>query len=188
MELESQSPTPEFDAFVREYGERAFQFAYRLGGNVEEAKEIVQEAFFRMFRHWDRFDQDRSMSAWYFRILRNVFLDGRRCYDRKNAVSIDRPVAGVSEDIGTYADVLPDPVETPLDALARRENAQEVQGVLAALSFEHRAILSLVDMEGASYVEVGQVLELPLGTVRSRVARARTAFRKAFALVRRPHS
>ena len=178
--MESKGPGPEFEAFVREYSERAFQFAYRLGGNAEEAKETVQEAFFRMLRHLERFDHKRSMSAWYFRILRNVFLDGRRRYERKHAVSIDRRVPGVSEELGTYADSLPEHSEAPLDSLAREERAEEVRGTLGRLTFEHRAILSLVDMEGASYDEVSRVLEIPLGTVRSRVARARSAFRKSF--------
>lgn len=180
MQVELQGPGPEFESFVCEYGERAFQFAYRLGGNVEEAKELVQEAFVRMFRNWERFDRSRSMSAWYFRILRNVFLDGRRRYERKYAVSIDRRVSGEAEDFGTYGDALEESGEAPFDALAREENAREVRAALAALSFEHRAILSLVDMEASSYEEVGRVLDIPLGTVRSRVARARSAFRRSF--------
>lgn len=183
--MESQSPGPQFKAFIQEYGERAFQFAYRLGGNAEEAKELVQEAFFRMYRHWDRFDQDRPMSAWYFKILRNLFLDGCRRYERRKGVSLDRTVPGVSEDVGTYADALPDYTETSLELLARQEKADEVRSVLDGLSYEHRAILSLVDMEGASYLDVERVLEIPLGTVRSRIARARTAFRKSFEQARR---
>lgn len=177
--LQGDGSAPDFEAFVREYGERAFQFAYRLSGNAEEAKELVQEAFVRMFRHWDRFDPERSMDAWYFRILRNVFLDGRRRYDRRHSVSIDRSVPGVAEERGSYAESLPDGAEDALEAMARGENARTVREVLETLSPEHKAALAMVDMEGMSYEEMGRVLGVPIGTVRSRVARARAAFRKA---------
>jgi RNA polymerase sigma-70 factor (ECF subfamily) len=179
MQLRSDGPAPDFEAFVAEYGERAFQFAYRLCGNVEESKELVQEAFVRMFRHWDKFDPSRSMDAWYFRILRNVFLDSRRRYDRRHSISIDRPVPGAAEERGSYSEAIPDGAEAILETMARRENAAEVRTVLEGLTPEHRAALSMVDMEGMSYEEMGSALGVPIGTVRSRVARARAAFRRA---------
>jgi len=177
--LRSEGAAPDFEAFIRDYGERAFQFAYRLSGNAEEAKELVQEAFVRLFRFKDHFDPSRSMDAWYFRILRNVFLDGRRRYHRRHSVSIDRSVSGVAEDRGSYAESLSDGAEDALEAMARGENAREIRMILESLSDEHRAALAMVDMEGISYEEMGKVLGVPLGTVRSRVARARAAFRKA---------
>ncbi|MFH1723568.1 MAG: RNA polymerase sigma factor [Elusimicrobiota bacterium] len=179
--MEQSGAAERFEEFVRDYGERAFQFAYRLSGNVEEAKDLVQEAYYRVLRSWDRYDASRSLDAWFFRILRNVFLDSRKRYERRHAVSLDRSPEGVSEDGATYGDLLAGDEEAVLDALERRESAGLVRETLDGLSHEHRAVLTLCDMEGLGYEEIARVLEVPVGTVRSRVSRARRAFRRRMA-------
>lgn len=168
-----------FEAFVRDYGERAFQFAYRLSGNVEEAKELVQEAYYRVLRSWQRYDQKRSLDAWFFTILRNVFLDGRKRYERRHAVSMERPVLGASgEEAAVLGDLLPAEDEAVLRRLERAETAAAVHAALDSLPYDHRVVLTLCDMEAMSYEEISQVLDVPVGTVRSRLSRARIAFRR----------
>ena len=83
----SQSvPEGVFEGFVREYGERAFQFAYRLTGNVEDAKDLVQDAFHRALRSWDRYDPSRPLDAWFFTILRHLYFDSRKRAGRRKTV------------------------------------------------------------------------------------------------------
>lgn len=166
---------------MRAYGERAFQFAYRLSGNIEEAKDLVQEAFRRLLDRWERYDPSQPLDAWFFTILRHLFLDGRKRYERRHAVSLDRPPAGRDEDASSYSDVLADREEAVLDRLQREEAAAEVRRALDGLSFEHRAVLVLCDMEQMSYEEIARTLAVPLGTVRSRVNRARAALRRRLA-------
>ncbi len=169
-----------FEEFVRDYGERAFQFAFRLSGSVDEARELVQESFYRVLRHWDSVDQARSLDGIYFKILRNLFADARRGFAARRVVSLDAAPAGHEEDT-TYADLLPDQEGAVLESLERRSQSDAVHQAIAALSVDHRAVLVLCDIEGRDYDFISEALGLPLGTVRSRVSRARLAFRRALA-------
>lgn len=169
-------PGKEFEEFVRGYGNKAYQFAYRLCGNPEEAKEMAQEAFRRLLAHLGEHDPSKPFDAWFFRILRNLVFDESRRHERRRTVSLDVPVQGPFGE-ESYADLLPDQEEAVLEVLERRDAGAAVRRALDKLSPEHRAVLALCDMEGRSYEEAAKVLEVPLGTVRSRVNRARQAFR-----------
>ncbi len=171
-------PGPRFERLIREYSERAFQFAYRLSHNPEEAKDCVQEAFFRVLRSWEKYDETRSLEAWFFTILRHVFLDGRRRYERRMGVSLDASIVSEGGEAGTFLDLLPAEEEGMLQRLERREAGEAVHRVLDAMSYEHRVVLTLCDMEAMNYEEIAQVLDVPAGTVRSRISRARQAFRR----------
>jgi RNA polymerase sigma-70 factor (ECF subfamily) len=162
--------------FVRDYGERAFQCAYRLTGNMEEAKDLVQEAFYRVLRNWKRYDPSQALESWFFIILRHLFLDARKGYERRYVISMDGfPESG--EENLSLSDLLPEQDEAILEKLGREESAREVHRALESLSYEHRAVLTLCDMQRLSYEEIAQVLQVPIGTVRSRVSRARQALR-----------
>jgi len=176
--LDREEEARAFERFVRELGGRAFQFAYRLTGNVDEAKDLVQEAFFRMLRSWDRYDASRPMEAWFFRILRNIFLDVRKRYENRNKVSLDAPAESVAEEAPAYGEIIPFPETAVIEVLERREAAGLVWEVLGAMSCEYRAVLTLCDMQAMSYSEISQVLGIPEGTVRSRLSRARKEFRR----------
>ena len=166
-----------FGDFVREHGERAFRFAYRLCGNAEDAKDLVQEGFFRALRGWDRFDAAQGADGWLLGILRNLYLDARKRYDRRNVSSLDA-AAGGEEGL---ADTVADSDEPLLERLEREESVAELRRVLESLSFDYRVVLTLCDMEGLSYEDIARVLDIPLGTVRSRVNRSREALRRALA-------
>lgn len=166
------------ERFIKDYSERGYRFAWRLSGNEEDAKELVQEAFLRAIKAWDQYDSSKPLEAWFLTILRHVYVDGVKRYDRRNSVSLDAPLSGEMEGM-TFADALPDArEEAMLSRLERREASEEVQAVLAGLSLEHRTILTLCDMQGLSYEEICRVLDAPLGTVRSRINRARAAFKR----------
>ncbi len=182
--MNSSGSEVQFQRFVCEFGERAFQFAYRLTGNIEEAKDLVQESFYRVLRSWDRYDRSRSLEAWFFTILRHVFLDGRKRYERRHAVSLNRPVRPSGrEEATTYDELLSDQEEAVLELLERAEAAEGVRRTLDRLAYDHRVVLTLCDMEGHSYEEISRVLDVPVGTVRSRISRARLAFRREMASI-----
>lgn len=166
------------ERFIKDYSERGYRFAWRLSGNEEDAKELVQEAFLRAIKAWGQYDPAKPLEAWFLTILRHVYVDGIKRYERRNSVSLDASLSGEAEGM-TFADALPDVrEEAMLSRLERREASEEVQAVLDALTPEHRAILTLCDMQGLSYEEICKVLDAPLGTVRSRINRARAAFKK----------
>lgn len=171
-----------YESFVREYGGKAFCIAYHLEGNVEEAKDLVQDAFCRLLKSWDRYDASRPLEGWFATILRNIFLDGRKRYDRRHVCSLDRAPEPSGEDgqeePSRGADALPDGSEPFLDALSRRETVEAVRKALKRLSCEHRAVLALCDAQGQGYESIARTLGVPVGTVRSRLSRARIALRK----------
>jgi len=161
---------------ARDYGERAFQFACRLSGNADEAQELVQEAMYRVTKNWNRYDGERPLNAWFFTILRNAFLDSPKRSGRKHSVSLDAPFAG-DADNGCLGDLLPDDGMDVLERLERQETARAVKKALRGLRKDHRAVLKLRDMDGLSYEAVAQTLGVSVGTIRSRISRARDSFR-----------
>jgi RNA polymerase sigma-70 factor (ECF subfamily) len=167
-----------FEQFVQSQGERAYRFAYHLCGDPEEAKELVQEALCRVLRHWDRYDPGRPLESWFFTILRHVFLDGRRLASRRLTSSLDAPPPGAR---CPWEELLPDAQEPALERLEREEAARLAARALEGLRYEHRAVLHLCDGQGLRYEEIARVLKVPVGTVRSRISRARIALRAALA-------
>ena len=165
---------------MADYSEKGYQFAYGLCGNGEEAKELVQEAFCRVFRSWDRYDPSHPLEAWFLSILRNVYVDSVKRYERRYGISLDAPVSQEREDGASFAESLADRrEEAVLDRLSREKMIAEVRQAMESLTTEHKAILTLCDLEGLSYEAIGEVLGCPLGTVRSRINRARAALKKA---------
>jgi RNA polymerase sigma-70 factor (ECF subfamily) len=170
------------ERFVSEYSERAYQFAYGLCGNSEEAKELVQESFFRVFRSWGSYDPSQSLEGWFLSILKNVYTDSVRRYDHRYGLSLDAPL--VSDHRGEEGTILAERLadereEAVLDRLTREGTAHDVRRALAGLRVEYKAVLTLCDCEGLSYEQISEALDLPLGTVRSRINRAREALKAA---------
>lgn len=165
-----------FEDFVKVYADRAFGFAFRLCGNVEDAQEHVQESFLRALRHWDELDPCK-LENWYFRVLRNLAADAHRRMEARHEVPLELPPSDGGRQ--AYADRVADGAGSTLDTLERGERDRAVRAALDALPPDQRAVLVLVDMEGRSYDEIAAALGIPVGTVRSRVSRARLAFRKA---------
>ncbi|MDD5657729.1 MAG: RNA polymerase sigma factor [Elusimicrobia bacterium] len=164
---------------VEEYSERGYQFAFGLCGNSEDAKELVQEAFYRILRKWDSYDAGQPLEGWFLGILRNLYMDSLKRYERRHGVSLDAPLAGRSGGDLNLADAMADPNEEALlDRLCRRNLGARVRRALDGLSREHKAVLTLLDIEGLTYGQIGQVMDCPLNTVRSRVNRARAALKK----------
>ncbi len=163
------------DHLIKQYAEKGYYFAYRLSGNVEESKELVQEAFARILSTWDRYDPSQSFDRYFLTIVKNIYYD---YVSRKSSLnlSLDAPI-NPQNGLETFADQLADREEPLLERLMRRETAKTVEECLWEISGEYRAILTLCDMEGFSYEQIAQTLGCPLGTVRSRIARARRALK-----------
>ncbi|MDE2040524.1 MAG: sigma-70 family RNA polymerase sigma factor [Elusimicrobia bacterium] len=166
------------ERFVRDYSDKAYQAAYHLCGDVEQAKELVQEAFVKLMRTWERYDQEQPLENWFLTIMRNIHVDGLRRCERRRSVSLDAPVPWLEEG-SSFADCLQDSALPPLlERLERQEEGRLVRQALARLSPEHRSVMTLVDLEGLDYGRVAEVLDCPVGTVRSRLSRARAALKR----------
>ena len=161
--------------FIREFGDRAYQFAYRLSGSCDEADELVQDALVRVTRAWARYEKSKPLDAWFITILRNAFIESRRRLQRRGTVSLDVPVN--DEEGQTLGDILSDGSASVEDRLARSEVSGSVRRALRNVGGVEREILNLRHMDGLKYADIARHLSIPIGTVRSRIFRARQSLR-----------
>jgi RNA polymerase sigma-70 factor (ECF subfamily) len=160
-----------FEALVTLYERPIARFLYRYLGNSEEAKEVCQDVFLKIFRGIPHFQNNCSLKTWIYRITLNTVLnEKRRWYHRLK----DRFV-GLDAVSRTCWDTLPDPELS----LTMSERCRRVSIALRKMRADHRAILILRDLEGLSYHEISATLGLALGTVKSRLARARQEMKDA---------
>ena len=162
-----------FAQLVEAHQGKVYSLSYRMTGNPDDAADLTQEAFLNAWRGLASFHGQSSFSTWLYRLTSNVCIDFLRREKRRTALSMT-----VEEDEeGRQAEV-PDHRFSPEQELERRELRRTVQQGLAALSPEHRRVLVLRELEGLSYQEIAQCLELEEGTVKSRIARARIALKE----------
>ncbi len=160
-------PVPSWEDVARRYGRFLYNVAYRLAGNDDDANDLAQEALLRVRKGLESY-QPGSMEAWLSRIVTNVFLDEVRRRKR-------RPVEALPAD----PDRLLPPsaaADVPTDRLS-----DEVQSALRSLPEDFRAAVVLCDVVGLSYEEISEALDVPVGTVRSRIHRGRRALRNELA-------
>lgn len=163
-----------FSELLGRYGDKAYNFAFRLTGNETEAQDLVQEAFLKAYQRLEDYEPGKPFDAWLGTVLHNIYVDGTRQLARLSTVSMD----AAEEELGfSLADALAEPQRPPLEALSGSEAERSVQGALDRLEPEMRAAVVLCDMEGSSYEDAAVVMDCPVGTVRSRLARARSRLR-----------
>ena len=168
--------TWDWDALIDTHANKAYSFALGLCGNEEDAKELVQEAFAKALERIDRHDPTQPFEAWFLTVLKHLYVDGTRRYERRYGQDLDKVIGPFGL---TVADAITDGRELSLpDRMEREEISKLVRRALRALNPEARAVLLMVDLDGRTYEEVAQVMNCPLNTVRSRIVRARIALRE----------
>ena len=164
---EWQAPT--WEEIVREHSARVYRLAYRLTGNRHDAEDLTQETFVRVFRSLDSYVPG-TFEGWLHRITTNLFLDQARRRKRiRMDVTGDEAAAWPSSD----------QMSSPERAYEHGNLDSDVQRALDALPPEYRAAVVLCDIEGLSYEEIAVTLGIKLGTVRSRIHRARARLRES---------
>ena len=158
-----------------------YHVALRLTRNRAEAEDVVQEAFLRAFRSFDRFNPGTNCRAWLFTILRNVFLNRVRSQGREVP---EAEVGGLDQmELTANAQHERNPEERFLQTMLHGD----VDRALATLPLAFREAILLVDVEGLTYREVAEVLDCPIGTVMSRLSRGRALLRRALGHFAREH-
>jgi RNA polymerase sigma-70 factor (ECF subfamily) len=145
-----------------------YNFARWLSGDADEARDLVQETFVKALKGFGSFQEGTNFRAWMFRILRNTFLTSRTGLERRNTQQEDE--AGFEETVVSQ--------ETPETALMRRADVDLVRKAIAQLTPAFQEVLLLTDVEEMKYQEVADTLSIPIGTVMSRLARARKQVRE----------
>jgi RNA polymerase sigma factor (sigma-70 family) len=165
----SGSGVPTWEDVARDHGRFLYTVAYRLTGNSDDAQDLVQEVLLKVRKGLETY-RPGSLEGWLSRITTNTFLDETRRRRRRPVDHLpddpDRVLpAGPAADVALAAEVLPD----------------NVQQALARLPEEYRTAVVLCDVVGLSYSEIGEALDVPVGTVRSRIHRGRAQLRKVLA-------
>lgn len=149
-----------FGQLVQLNSRRAYRTAYHLVGNGEDAADLCQEAFLRAFQSMERFDEERLFYPWLYRILRNLCLNFLKRKKRQLGALASPEIVERS---------LPGPDEQVL----KDEEALELHRALEELSESHRSILVMKHFDSLSYAEMAEILDIPIGTVMSRLYHAR---------------
>ena len=165
-----------FDELVRRYEKQAYNLAYRLSGTYDDASDVVVEAFVRAFQGLHTFRGDANFGTWLHRVVVNTFLDMRkRAKGKQHVVSLE-------EQLELNGDMLPRQIEDtalgPQELVEQEERERLLQQAIAQLPPERRILIVLYHFENLSYEEIAQMLKLPVGTVKSRLNRARLALRE----------
>jgi RNA polymerase sigma-70 factor (ECF subfamily) len=164
-----------FNELVRAYQDSVYRWVYRLVNEPELAEDITQTVFLTAFQKLNTF-RDGSFKGWLFRIARNESYDELRRRKRRPSVSLQQPLwEDESQELG---EILPDNVPAPEEVVEQHEQRRLVQRTLERLPKEQREVLALVDMSEMDYQEAAQVLGVPIGTIKSRLARARAHLRQ----------
>jgi RNA polymerase sigma factor (sigma-70 family) len=159
-----------FSVLVGPYIYDLYRAAYRFTGRPEDAEDLVQSLLLRLYPKRGELAQVEELRPWLVRALYNLFVDNLRHAGRE-------PVSGADgEDVIAQ---LHDPAPGPAESADRAQLQARIAEALEALSVEHRVVVSLHDMEGYNLLEVAQVLDLPIGTVKSRLHRARARLRES---------
>ena len=161
-----------FGELMQAHQDKIYTLCYRMTGNAEDAADLTQEVFLSAWRSLSRFQEQSSFGTWIYRMATNASIDFLRREKRRQVLSMT-----MEEDSEERQAQVPDERYSPHRLLEQKEVRQAVADALAALSPEHRQVLVLREMEGLSYQEIGQLLGLEEGTVKSRIARARLALR-----------
>jgi RNA polymerase sigma-70 factor (ECF subfamily) len=160
-----------FGQLVRRYQDRLYNTVFRLVGNAEDAQDVVQEAFLSAYQSLDGFKGHAEFFTWLYRIAYNTAISLKR----KQRVTLSLS-AGPDGD-GRVEPADESDLSQPGQGLERIEEERRIQAALNRLSPEHRVVLILKDMEGQKYETMAEVLQVPIGTIRSRLHRARAELR-----------
>ena len=163
-----------FAQLMRDNEKRIYNLTLRMTENPEDAMDLAQEAFLNAWRGLKFFKGDSAFSTWVYRLASNACIDHLR--RKKRRQDIDLPMPADEED-DSQPDI-PDERFQPEQELERQELRRAVANGLEQLSDEHRQVLVMREINGLSYQEIADVLDLEAGTVKSRIARARNSLRK----------
>jgi RNA polymerase sigma-70 factor, ECF subfamily len=168
-----------FNEIVSRYKGKVYNYLYRMTGNAEDAEDLTQEVFVRMYTNIASFRAEASLSTWLFRIAGNLCVDAFRRGKKERGLvhSLDAPIGDDEDGIAATRDI-PDMSHAPETLVGRKELGAHIQAALAKLPPKLRSAVILHDVEGLAYEEIAVAEGIPLGTVKSRIFNARVALRE----------
>ena len=167
----------DFEAASMPYIDSLYNTAYRMARNAEDAEDLVQETYLKAYRYYDKFEEGTNFKAWIFKILKNSFIN---LYRKKQRVPPQSEFGEIEESFeSAVLEGFGDRIKSPEDELLANVLDEDVQKSLEKLPEDYRMAVVLADLEGFSYKEIAEILEIPLGTVMSRLYRGRKQMEKS---------
>ncbi len=163
-----------FDLLITRHQIRAYQYAFRLTRNSEEASDVVADAFVRVYNAIHNFKGQSAFSTWLYRILTNCFLDIRKKEKIRQTSSLESAMQTSEGDVERQVE---DPGLSPLEESEKIEREYRIEMAVNRLPEYQRAMIVMYHVEMLSYEEIAESLDLPVGTVKSRLNRARLSLR-----------
>ena len=167
-----------FARLLAAHQDKLYRVAYRMAGHHEDAQDLLQDSLLEAYRSFKRFQRGSYFDKWLYRIMTNTFIDRQRHRKRVGRIeSLDAPLPGMEEG-ETAGRELPDWKDEPSRRVLQEMFDEPIQRALDALKPEFRMVLILADVEEFSYEEISEMMDTPIGTVRSRLHRARDMMRQ----------
>lgn len=164
-----------FEELISAYERKAYNIAYRMMGNEEDAKDMAQEAFIKIYKSIQNFREESSFSTWLYRIVTNVCLDELRKRKKDKLVPLE---LSIETEKGTAIVELSAERETPEDIYERVEKRHLIQNTISSLGEDYKTVIILRDIQGFGYEEIATMLNCSLGTIKSRINRARNLLKE----------
>jgi RNA polymerase sigma-70 factor (ECF subfamily) len=175
--MAEQTTSWDFTSGTLPYRDQLFKSALRLTRSVEDAEDLVQETFLKAFKHYERYSEGTNFKAWLFKIMKNTFINS---YRKKKLKPAEVEFGEIQEGLETtLIDRAQIELERPDSGFKVDEVDQEVRDALLGLPHDYKMVVLLADLQGLSYKEVSEILEVPVGTVMSRLYRGRRLLEKA---------
>jgi RNA polymerase sigma-70 factor, ECF subfamily len=175
----------DFEAAAMPFVDALYNTAYRMTRNAEDAEDLVQETYLKAYRYYDKFQEGTNFKAWLFKIMKNTFINN---YRKKQQAPPQSDFADIEESFESQvSDEMARQIKSPEQEFLENVLDEDVQRALDSLPADYRMVVLLADLEGFSYKEIAEILEVPVGTVMSRLYRGRRLLEAAMLDYGREH-
>jgi RNA polymerase sigma-70 factor (ECF subfamily) len=175
----------DFEAAAMPFVDSLFNTAYRMTGNSEDAEDLVQESYMKAYKYYDKFEEGTNFKAWLFKILKNTFINS---YRKKQQEPPQNAFADIEDAFESQvSEEAQRRILNPEEEILENVLDADVQQALNELPNDYRMVVILADLESFSYKEIAEILEVPVGTVMSRLYRGRRLLEAAMLKYAREH-
>jgi len=175
----------DFEAMAMPFVDALYNTAYRMTRNAEDAEDLVQETYLKAYRYYDKFEEGTNFKAWLFKIMKNTFINN---YRKQQQVPPQSDFSDIEESFeSVVSEDATGQIKSPEEEYLENVLDEDVQRSLDELPTDYRMVVLLADLEGFSYKEIADILEVPVGTVMSRLYRGRRLLEAAMLKYAREH-